>query len=556
MSARPSRPPNPDPTLKGSHSAVGPLRRLARAVRGARPVGPDRFDELACIARMSGAVYWEQDTQGRYTRIDRAAPACVDPIGSLLGRARWEIGVRIPAGRIPGSAPAGIAFSDWTAHLQAFANRESFSDLIWELPRTGGSLPLRESGRPRFTPGGDFIGYTGLIREAVEPVTRDLASAALRNALQLAPMPFMQIQAADEGVGCRATWVNSAGCALFGHSEAEILAADPSSLFDGNAGDCHAAIAAAVSGATSLRRPAVVLDAQGKTRPVVLRVDPIHAPRPLPAQALLSLDPFQPELDAVRARLESAELALADSASARRELESAASELELFSSAVSHDLRAPLRVVDGFAAILREDFAGVLGRFGIDHVERIIAATARMNRMIDALLKLAKVSSEPIGHDIVDLSALSRSIVEELHTQDPERQVDVEIEPSMRAIGDRTLLRIVLENLIGNAWKYTGHEASPRIRISCSDASGSKVYCVSDNGAGFDMRFADRLFRVFQRLHSASEFKGTGVGLATVSRIIRRHHGRIWAQSAPGEGARFHFTLNEDPAGAGAPGQG
>jgi signal transduction histidine kinase len=215
---------------------------------------------------------------------------------------------------------------------------------------------------------------------------------------------------------------------------------------------------------------------------------------------------------------------------------------EPFGTLVSHDLRAPLRVVDGFARILKEDYAKALGRIGVDHLDRVLAAATRMNHMIDALLALSKLSSQPIVHVPVDLSQLAGYVVEDLRRLSPERRVEVEIEPGLAAVGDPTLLRMVLENLIGNAWKYTARTEAARIEFVHGRGEPAS-FTVRDNGAGFDMRFADRLFGAFQRLHSASEFPGSGVGLASVRRIVRRHGGEIRAESEPERGASFHFSL-------------
>jgi signal transduction histidine kinase len=219
------------------------------------------------------------------------------------------------------------------------------------------------------------------------------------------------------------------------------------------------------------------------------------------------------------------------------------SEQAAFSYTVTHDLRAPIRVVEGFARILKEDYGRVLDRIGNDHLDRVLAAAARMNSMIDALLTLANLSAQPLARQPVNLSQLAGFVVDDLRRATPERQVEVEIAPAMVANGDPTLLRLVLENLLGNAWKYSARTAQARLQFHCSMQAGRQVFNVCDNGAGFDMRNADRLFGVFQRLHSANDFPGTGVGLASVKRIVRRHGGDIWAESELGRGASFHFTL-------------
>lgn len=216
-----------------------------------------------------------------------------------------------------------------------------------------------------------------------------------------------------------------------------------------------------------------------------------------------------------------------------------------FSYTVSHDLRAPVRVVDGFARILKEDYGRQLDRIGNDHLDRILSAAARMNAMIDAMLSLAQLTTRPLARQPVNLSQLAGFVLDDLQRNQPERAVQVDIEPDLQVMGDPTLMRLVLENLLSNAWKYTSRTGAPCIRLSATVQNGQRVFEVKDNGAGFDMRSSDRLFGLFQRLHSANDFPGTGVGLASVQRIVRRHGGEIWAESAPGQGARFCFTVKD-----------
>lgn len=226
------------------------------------------------------------------------------------------------------------------------------------------------------------------------------------------------------------------------------------------------------------------------------------------------------------------------------QLEATNHELETFSYSVSHDLRAPLRSIDGFSQALLEDYAERLDREGVDYLQRIRGATKRMAELIDALLALSRVTRAELQRDAVDLSSTARAVAAELQEQAPERQVDWIIADGLVANGDARLLRVVLENLLGNAWKFTAKTPAPRIEFGrLSLADGSSAFFVSDNGAGFDMTYADKLFGAFQRLHRVGEFQGTGIGLATVQRIIHRHGGRVWAQGSVDEGATFYFTL-------------
>ena len=226
-----------------------------------------------------------------------------------------------------------------------------------------------------------------------------------------------------------------------------------------------------------------------------------------------------------------------------RRFEAANAEIESFSRSVSHDLRAPLRVVDGFAGILLEDYGTRLDEIGREHLQRIRAASSRMNSMIDALLGLSRTTAQELRLTEFDLSHAARELCDELKMADGARAAEVRIEPELRACGDPTLLRLVLQNLLGNAFKFSGQTPKPVIELGRSGVANGHAFFVRDNGAGFDMRFAPRLFGAFQRFHSQSEFPGTGLGLATVERIVRKHGGRIWADSAPGKGACFYFTL-------------
>ncbi len=226
-------------------------------------------------------------------------------------------------------------------------------------------------------------------------------------------------------------------------------------------------------------------------------------------------------------------------------LEVANREMEAFSYSVSHDLRAPLRAIDGFSQALLEDYAPSLDSTANDYLQRVRNAAQHMGRLIDDLLRLSRVSRSSLTPVTIDLSAMASEVLLDLQQSQPERCVDVAVQAGMSATGDAGLLRIVLDNLLGNAWKYTGRTEPARICVHSSVLDGETVYTIADNGAGFDMQHAGKLFGAFQRMHHASEFEGTGIGLATVQRIILRHKGRIWADAEPSKGARFNFTLGE-----------
>ncbi|MGY0612405.1 MULTISPECIES: CHASE domain-containing protein [unclassified Luteimonas] len=233
-----------------------------------------------------------------------------------------------------------------------------------------------------------------------------------------------------------------------------------------------------------------------------------------------------------------------------RELTRANEELESFAYTISHDLRAPLRAIDGFSRMAAERHADAFDDVGRGYVARVRAATLRMGELIDALLKMSRVSRSELKREPLDLSAMAHDILSELAQGDPGREVEVVIEAGMAASGDSTLVRNLLGNLLGNAWKYTRDTSPARVGFRRVEHGGEEWFEVSDNGIGFDQAYAGKLFRPFQRLHAADEFAGEGIGLASVKRIIERHGGTISGEGVPGEGARFRFTLPDEPASA------
>jgi two-component system NtrC family sensor kinase len=262
---------------------------------------------------------------------------------------------------------------------------------------------------------------------------------------------------------------------------------------------------------------------------------------------------FEDETRRIRDELLSKEIEATEARAARElaetravlveELERKNSELEAFSYSVSHDLRAPLRSIDGFSQALLEDHSDELSDTGRDYLRRVRAGAQRMGTLIEDMLQLFRVSRAELRHESVDLSRLAHTVMADLARSDPGRAVEVQVQDNLTVTSDGSLLRIVLDNLIGNAWKFASKIDGAKIEFGAEEREGVRAFFVRDNGAGFDMAYADNLFQPFQRLHSISEFPGTGIGLATVKKVIDRCSGRVWAEGAVGRGATFFFTL-------------
>ncbi len=270
-------------------------------------------------------------------------------------------------------------------------------------------------------------------------------------------------------------------------------------------------------------------------------------------KAQLRRKQFEEENRNIRERLLQKELEITAANSARELAETRAAfveelkhkndELEAFCYSVSHDLRTPLRAIQGFSQLLLQDHADQLDGEGQDHLNRVCTATQRMSELIDDLLLLSRIGRVALTREHTDISHICGDIAEQLQTADSSRQAPIEVEDGLITEADSRLIRVALENLLGNAWKYSTKVPRPKIQVGSTESEEGRVFFVRDNGAGFDMRYADKLFRPFQRLHVEEEFSGTGIGLATVHRIVERHGGRIWAESAVGQGATFYFTI-------------
>lgn len=270
-------------------------------------------------------------------------------------------------------------------------------------------------------------------------------------------------------------------------------------------------------------------------------------------RAQLRRKQFEDENRSIREQLLQKELEVAAANSARElaetravfvdELQRKNKELEAFSYSVSHDLRGPLRSIDGFSKVLLEDYEDKLDEQGRAHLLRLRRAAKRMDELIEDLLLLSRVTSADLNRERIELSSIARAVVEDLQSKEPGRQVFIGIEDHLMVEADRRLLRVALDNLLGNAWKFTSKSPQPRIEFGASPGKDGPAFFVRDNGAGFDASHAENLFRPFRRFHSEADFPGTGIGLATVQRIVDRHGGRIWAEAAVERGAAFYFTI-------------
>ena len=250
--------------------------------------------------------------------------------------------------------------------------------------------------------------------------------------------------------------------------------------------------------------------------------------------------------DVTRRRQAEAALQTAHAEVERRTQEVAATnkELETFSYSVSHDLKAPLQHMAGSTRILLKDYSDKLDEKGIKHLHQVVDGASKMNRIIEDLLHLSRISLRDLQREDIDMSRIAGSIVKELREAHPDRPVTVDIQEGLAAFADAQLIKVALSNLLGNAWKFTSKIENPRIEFRTFEQDGKTVYSVKDNGVGFDQTLAKRLFLPFQRLHAEDEFAGTGIGLATVEWVIRRHGGKVWAEGKTNEGAAFFFTLN------------
>ncbi|MDH5668125.1 MAG: PAS domain S-box protein [Nitrospira sp.] len=404
---------------------------------------------------------------------------------------------------------------------------------LFGVRKDGTEFPVEIGLTPLDTPTGPQVLASILDITARKEAEVALAEseARFRQAVEFAPNGILMVNA--DGM---ITMVNKQVEALFDYQAHELVGQPltilvPQQFRGGHGADMQRFFSARAARAMGRGRDLFGVRKDGTEFPVEIGLTPLDTPTG--PQVLASILDITARKEAEKALMERQVL-----------LDTANKELEAFAYSVSHDLRAPLRSINGFSQALMEDYYDKLGPEGQDYLQRVLKASERMGQLIDDLLGLSRATRRQFHREKeVDFSAMAMEIVEELRADDQDRKVDVRIEPGLIVSGDRGLLRVVLQNLLGNAWKFTAKQPEPQIEFGTTVDQGSRVCFVRDNGAGFDMAYADKLFTPFQRLHGQTEFPGTGIGLATVSRVIGRHGGRVWAEGAVGRGATIWFTL-------------
>jgi PAS domain S-box-containing protein len=471
--------------------------------------------------------------EGRYADV---SPAFEQLFGwkrqEVLGRSSLEIGLW----------PSAEERERWVTQLADNLRSRDFETVL--LRRDGEPLSVLISAEII-----DLEGVPHVISFVHDQTERKRAEDARRTALERFEAIFQNTpNVAIQGYDARYRLLhwNHASEKMYGLAASETLGRDLRTLL-GHAPETAAQLEAAIDAVFASGEPSAPGEwciplADGRAIWVLSTFFPVYSDKTVVEVFCMNVDITEMKRAAEEVRQLNVELE-ARVAARTAELAALNKELEAFSYSVSHDLRAPLRGIDGFGRLLEQEYADRLDDAGREYILRMRRAAQRLAQLIDDLLDLSRIERTEIRPTRVDLSALAREIVEELRQGNPQRSVSVAIEEGVTAHGDPQLLRIALQNLLDNAWKYSGKVADARIAFGRETVAGECTYFVRDNGAGFDMAYTDKLFVPFQRLHSPRDFEGTGVGLASVARVIRRHGGRIWAESSPGNGATFRFTL-------------
>jgi PAS domain S-box-containing protein len=426
-------------------------------------------------------------------------------------------------------------------HRQLFAQHPTTRSMgagrdLYGLRKDGSEVPIEIGLNPIQTNEGAFV-----LASIIDITERKRAEERFRQVIEHSPNGMVIV----DGDG-KITLVNSQIEELFGYRREELLAQSIEMLVPQRFQAHHASDRSAFIAQPSTRAMGAGRDLYGRRKdgsefPVEIGLNPLDTEQGmLVLGTIVDITERKHAERELRRLNEELELRVQERTA---QLQAANKELEAFSYSVSHDLRAPLRHINGFSQALLEDYSDKLDEEGRSFLREVRSASQEMAQLIDDVLQLARVTRSELRREAVDLSELALSVVTEIQKRAAERTVSVNVEEGLVTRGDKRLLRIVLSNLLGNAWKFTSHQEQSEISFGHHLKDSETIYFVRDNGAGFDMAFADKLFGAFQRLHTAAEFEGTGIGLATVQRIINRHGGRVWAKGAVGEGATFYFML-------------
>jgi PAS domain S-box-containing protein len=492
------------------------------------------------LTELSADWFWEQDENFRFVVVEGSRlPPLLPPGKTVLGITRWDI---------PNSEPDG----GWDDHRAQLERHEPFRDFEVRRLAPDGTLRVHSlSGSPIFQDGGRFAGYRGVGRDITDSRRAEEALRESQRALSalMSNLPGMAYRCRNEP-SWPLQFVSEGGFALTGWRPDALLSgrvAYGDLIHPDDRGPVWAQTQAAMAEDRPFELSYRITAADGSEKWVWERGAAVRGP----GGDLVAVEGFV--IDVTERRRAQDEVARLNGELEERvkhrtaQLQAANAELEAFAYSIAHDLRSPLTSIDGFSHTLAEICAEALGDQGRHYLGRIRAGVRQMSDLTDAMLSLARLSRVKLKWDTVDMGALARSILAQLQESHPGRDATLEAPAHLYAHGDPRLLTQVIANLMGNAWKFSSGKPQTRIHLDARiGKDGETIYFVADQGAGFDMAHASRLFGAFQRLHSPSEFEGTGIGLALVQKIISRHGGRIWAEARPGQGATFYFTLADE----------
>lgn len=513
-------------------------RRTYPQPRPERTTVPGAEARFRSLLELSSDWYWETDSQHRFVVMQGwNSPVFGAPLEHYIGRQRWELPVH------------NMSEQDWIAHRRLLDARQPFRQLVMKTVNWAGETRwISVDGRPIMDGEGRFQGYCGISRDVTElrkaEEALDKERELLAQAQKLARLGRWEWNLADNGM-----WASDEVLRMFGIEPRAGLTRDDFTrcIFHDDREKVLAATEAALRRDVPYSIAYRVFRADGTARTVHSEAQLFRGDGGAPVRLVGTCQDISARVAAEQAlreseaRIRSLNIDLERRVAERTvQLAAANRELETFSYSVSHDLQAPLRRIARYAELLLETNGARLDDSGRDMLNRVVGASAQTKRLIEDMLKLAKISRADLAFSRVDLSAMAHGLVEQLSAHAvPARNVGLEIEEDLGVHADPAMLRILLDNLLGNAWKFTGKTDGARITVGqCANAAGSGFF-VRDNGAGFDMRYAQKLFGAFQRLHGQDEFQGSGIGLAIVQRIVNLHGWRIEAAAEPGKGATF-----------------